>query len=740
MILDHINSGFTGVFNNFTLCISYTTTTAIFNWTSNPAGYINTGAGPFTVTPTGTTNYLVTATAGGCTSPQATATVTVTAAPTVVITDPAPACAPATVNLTAAAITAGSTGGLTYSYYTNPGGTTVLTTPTAVATTGTFYIKGTTAGGCSSPVMPVHVTINTSVTPTFNPVAAICSGAALAALPTTSTNGITGTWAPALNNTATTTYTFTPAVGQCASTTTLTITVNPKVTPTFNPVAAICSGAALAALPTTSTNGVTGTWAPALNNTATTTYTFTPGVGQCANTTTLTITVNPSTTPTFNPVAAICSGAALAPLPTTSTNAITGTWAPALNNTATTTYTFTPGVGQCATTATLTITVNPSVTPTFNPVAAICSGAALAPLPTTSTNGITGTWAPALNNTATTTYTFTPAAGPCATTATLTITVNPTPTLVITNPAPVCAPATVNLTAAAVTAGSTGGLTYSYYTDPGGTLTFGTPAAVTTSGNYYIKGTTAAGCATPVMQVVVTVNPAPTVITAGNPQIVCLGGFVTLAGSIGGGATSSLWTAPSGAFSDATSLTSTFTPSVVGAVTLTLTTNAPAGCTAAFKTVGITANNPATANAGTTQTICAGGTVTLAGAIGGTAASSTWTAPSGTFSNAASLTSTYTPSITTGSVILTLMTNDPTGPCPAAVSTVTINVNPNVAPTFNPVAAICSGAPLAALPTTSTNGITGTWAPALNNTATTTYTFTPGVGQCAYHNNIDHHR
>ena len=93
-------------------------------------------------------------------------------------------------------------------------------------------------------------------------------------------------------------------------------------------------------------------------------------------------------------------------------------------HTATTTYTFTPAAGQCATTATLTITVNASITPTFAAVAPICPGAALAPLPTTSINGITGTWAPALNNTATTTYTFTPAAGQCATTATLTITVN----------------------------------------------------------------------------------------------------------------------------------------------------------------------------------------------------------------------------------------------------------------------------------------------------------------------------
>ena len=51
-----------------------------------------------------------------------------------------------------------------------------------------------------------------------------------------------------------------------------------------------------------------------------------------------------------------------APLPTTSTNAVTGTWSPAINNLATTLYTFTPTAGLCANTATMTITIN-STTP-----------------------------------------------------------------------------------------------------------------------------------------------------------------------------------------------------------------------------------------------------------------------------------------------------------------------------------------------------------------------------------------
>ncbi|MBK8441921.1 MAG: hypothetical protein IPL35_00260 [Sphingobacteriales bacterium] len=96
--------------------------------------------------------------------------------------------------------------------------------------------------------------INVPVTPTFSPIAAICSGGSIT-LPTSSTNSINGSWSPAVNNTATTTYTFTPSAGQCATTATLTVTVNAPVTPTFSPIAAICSGGSIT-LPATSTNSI----------------------------------------------------------------------------------------------------------------------------------------------------------------------------------------------------------------------------------------------------------------------------------------------------------------------------------------------------------------------------------------------------------------------------------------------------------------------------------------------------
>ena len=80
----------------------------------------------------------------------------------------------------------------------------------------------------------------------------------------------------------------------------MTITVNALTTPTFNAVSPINSGATLDALPLTSTNGIAGSWLPAINNTTTTDYSFTPIEGSCANPTTMTVTVNPAPAPIVN--------------------------------------------------------------------------------------------------------------------------------------------------------------------------------------------------------------------------------------------------------------------------------------------------------------------------------------------------------------------------------------------------------------------------------------------------------
>ena len=70
----------------------------------------------------------------------------------------------------------------------------------------------------------------------------------------------------------------------------------------------------------------------------------------------------------------------------------------------------------------------------------------------------------------------------------------------------------------------------------------------------------------------------------------------------------------------------------------------------------------------------------------------------------------------------------------------TITVNPLITPTFTQVDPICNGDVLAHYPLHRITEITGTWSPAIDNTATTTYTFTPDASQtCASQSNHDNH-
>lgn len=746
----------------------------------------------------------------------------------------------------------------------NPVGATgsgITNTNTPGATT--FYAQYP-GGTCRTPAV---FTITAPTTPTFTAVPPICIGATLSALPTTSNNGITGTWAPAINNTTTTTYTFTPDAGQCATTTTLEIVVNPLPTITCPGNITVCEGEAvnytvttnaipnisltqstssvpvagsvacnpggdntfyrvydLAALGystgllldnirfsvessavnknvTVSAYTLTGaflnanltllgstvvpvTTAPLTNyvaamggltvpgnsklvvaysvpsdignaflpganaagqtspsylkaaactvneptnyadlgfpnmhliididaqviggggltmdsglpsgsvfplGTTTVSYTATSASG-CQSSCSFDVIVNPNVAPTFDPVAPICSGATLAALPTTSNNGITGTWAPALDNTTTTTYTFTPDAGQCALTATLTITVNPIVTPTFTAVAPICEDAALAPLPTTSNNGITGTWAPAIDNTVTTTYTFTPDAGQCGTTTTMTIVVNPNPIVTFSaNPFPVCAGSSTVLTANTTNATPTISFVDGSAVNQNFNMNvaaFGVPVTSPLSGILVNVGSNGCAALTPG-----SLTGKIALIQRGTCTFVIKALNAQNAGAIG----VILYNNAAGAF-------------IPGGTDPSIT----------IPVYGITQANGLALIASMTANEVP---VTLSPAP---ALTYLWSTGDTTIS-------TNTGVLNANTDFTVLVTNTVTG-CSTS-QTVTVPVTPNIVPTFTPVAAICSGDALAPLPTTSTEGVVGTWSPALDNTATTTYTFTPTpvAGQC----------
>lgn len=103
--------------------------------------------------------------ATGCSKEMSTEiTVEVAAKPNLVITNQA-ACS-GTVNLTASAVTAGSTEPGTLSYFTNAAGTISLANPAAVAASGTYYIKG--SSGICSDIKPVTVYVGSNPNATFS--------------------------------------------------------------------------------------------------------------------------------------------------------------------------------------------------------------------------------------------------------------------------------------------------------------------------------------------------------------------------------------------------------------------------------------------------------------------------------------------------------------------------------------------------------------------------------------------
>ncbi|RYE14432.1 MAG: gliding motility-associated C-terminal domain-containing protein, partial [Sphingobacteriales bacterium] len=299
-----------------------------------------------------------------------------------------------------------------------------------------IYTFTPTAGLCALPAT-FTVTITPNITPVFSfgTSVIICANATPPTLHSTSLNGIPGTWSPAtINNQVSGAYTFTPVANLCALPTTIQVTVNANVTPTFSfgNAQTICAGEAVPVLPGTSSEGINGVWSPAVvNNQATATYTFTPTAGQCALPASFTVTITPKTVPSFpfGSSLTICAGENVPVLTGTSTNGINGTWSPAIvNNQTAGTYTFTPASGLCATPVTFSVAVNANITPVFNigTSTTICANATAPLLPVTSTNNVTGTWSPAIvNNQTSGTYTFTPAPGICALPTTFTVTITP---------------------------------------------------------------------------------------------------------------------------------------------------------------------------------------------------------------------------------------------------------------------------------------------------------------------------
>jgi subtilisin-like proprotein convertase family protein len=96
-------------------------------------------------------------------------------------------------------------------------------------TTNTYYLAIADHPDCPGSLPDTaFVYQNDKLTPIFNQIPDICPGDSIS-LPSVSLNGISGTWSPAVNNRATTTYTFTPSEEgeNCVVNATMTVKVLP---------------------------------------------------------------------------------------------------------------------------------------------------------------------------------------------------------------------------------------------------------------------------------------------------------------------------------------------------------------------------------------------------------------------------------------------------------------------------------------------------------------------------------
>ncbi|ESU28541.1 hypothetical protein FLJC2902T_19140 [Flavobacterium limnosediminis JC2902] len=643
-----------------------------------------------------------------------------------IITNNGPICEGTTLNLTAETMTTATT----YSWTGPNGFTSTDQNPTIPSVTpaasGTYSVTITTQS-CTPTVLNTTVTVNPGPTPTFTAVSAICSGDTLAPLPTTSNEGVTGTWSPALDNTTTTTYTFTPSSGLCSGATTMTITVNPNITPTFAATAPVCYGNTIAALPTISNEGITGTWSPALDNTTTTTYTFTPDAGQCATTNTMIVTVN--ALPVIGGTLSVCSGLTTQ-LTGTGTPAATGAWSSSDTAVATvdnsglvtgvssgtSTITYTDNNG-CLTTALVTVNALPTISGTLT----VCIG---------ETSQLTGSDTPATSNAwtssdmtiatvdatglltgvaaGTTVITYTNNNG-CSITASADVLATPTATISVSGASTICTGTATDITITgnpdATVNYTVNGTSSSVVLPASGSVTFSTGNLSADTTYQLVDVTSVSGCTGVLSQsVVVTIAAQPTA-SISESTTVCSGSSTSLTFSGTPGATVE-YTFNAGAIQtvilDATGTASVNTGNLTSDATYTLV-NAIAGtipnCVQSLTdsaTVAVVQTPTVTATPNS-QSLCSGQStgIQLQGTVPNTTFSWTYTQTGGVTgaSNDTGniISQVLTAGTTTGTVTYTI-TPSSSSNCAGIPITVTVTVNPVPVVNLNTTSqSICTG-------------------------------------------------
>lgn len=461
--------------------------------------------------------------------------------------------------------------------------------------------------------------------------APICAGQSVVL--TAPTGGTSYDWAH--NGSTSQAVTVSPAITQAYSvdvfglcgykqTLTATVTVNPiPAAASVPPTLTVCAGATIN-LTASTISGATYSWTgPNGFTSSTQNPSITGATAAMAGVYTVTVTVNgctssgASTTVTVNPIPSapiassnspVCPGQTIN-LFASNVPSATYSWTGPSSFTSSLqnptrgsavagfagTYTVIATVNGCQSAgANTVVVVNPTPSaPTASSNSPICAGstinlsASTIPSATYSWTGpnsfTSSTQNPSIGSSTTAmsgTYFVTATVNGCSSSAASTaVVVNAIPT----TPSPssnsaICIGSTLNLSIPAVV-----GATYAWTGPNSFSSSLQNPSIASTTavnaGTYNLT-VTVSGCTSAQGSTVVAINPVATV-NAGSNLSSCNGGLVTLNGSFGGAASSVTWSGGTGTYSNINSATSNYTPSaaeiLAGTVTLTLTTNDPAG-------------------------------------------------------------------------------------------------------------------------------------------------------------------
>jgi len=536
------------------------------NWYStNKTGGTAVATAPTPVSTTaGPTTYYVsqTNTATGCESPRTPLEVTINSNPTLVITDPATVCMPATVNIENPTVTAGSTAGGNLTYWLENKATLALPLPAAITNSGQYFIKST-IGSCST-ISGVTVLINNCACPynivVTNPSAVCSPGTVDITAPAVTAESIGGGTLSYYEDLAKTisittinaaaidvskTYYIYGDNGVCNDIKPVVVTINTTPSLLITNPAAVCAPITVnittPATRTGSTGGGTLTYwtdlaaTSSLSNpaliAASGTYYIQSANGSCTDIEPVVVTVNLLPNAVVTSPVSYCQNAQTAPLTTAPTNGSSLNWyqssiagvssptTPTITSTTvgvTSYYVTQTDVNGCESVprSQIDITINAIPVVTVNSPT-ICKGES-AVITANGANSYTLQNGLPVSNPyidyplENKTYTLVGDLNGCKASATASVIVNPSPTLVYVDNLAICNPETVDLTKNVHANGSTPGSLFNYYTSKSASIILTGASNISTSGKYYIQASLN-GCNSAVDSVVIVIDQRPIV-------------------------------------------------------------------------------------------------------------------------------------------------------------------------------------------------------------------------------------